>query len=96
MPMIRTHLVPPSAAGWSLVVHGGAGGRIAELSAQRTSAFRAGLTAAHGAGADVLSAGGSAVDAVCAAVGALEDDPLFNAGRGAASSSGSSPMRRLR
>ena len=82
--MIRTHLVPPSAAGWSLVVHGGAGGRIAELSAQRTSAFRAGLTAAHGAGADVLSAGGSAVDAVCAAVGALEDDPLFNAGRGAA------------
>ena len=57
---------------------------------------RAGLTAAHGAGADVLSAGGSAVDAVCAAVGALEDDPLFNAGRGAASSSGSSPMRRLR
>ena len=36
------------------------------------------------AGADVLAAGGSALDAVCATVEQLEDDPLFNAGRGAA------------
>jgi len=34
------------------------------------------------AGRDVLAAGGSALDAVTAAVTALEDDPLFNAGRG--------------
>ena len=36
------------------------------------------------AGAAVLAAGGSALDAVCATVEQLEDDPLFNAGRGAA------------
>ena len=36
------------------------------------------------AGADVLAAGGSALDAVCATVEQREDDPLFNAGRGAA------------
>jgi L-asparaginase / beta-aspartyl-peptidase len=34
------------------------------------------------AGRDVLAAGGSALDAVTQAVVALEDDPLFNAGRG--------------
>jgi hypothetical protein len=35
----------------------------------------------------VLQAGGSAVDAVEAAVVALEDEPLFNAGKGAVGSS---------
>ena len=35
------------------------------------------------AGRDILAAGGSALDAVTAAVLVLEDDPLFNAGRGA-------------
>ncbi|MEQ1505306.1 MAG: isoaspartyl peptidase/L-asparaginase, partial [Myxococcota bacterium] len=44
---------------------------------------RAGLRAALDAGAAVLRAGGSAVDASVAAVVVLEDDPLFNAGRGA-------------
>ena len=33
-------------------------------------------------GADVLGAGGSAIDAVEAAIRILEDDPCFNAGRG--------------
>jgi L-asparaginase / beta-aspartyl-peptidase len=35
------------------------------------------------AGTDVLKAGGSSVDAVVAAISALENDPIFNAGRGA-------------
>jgi beta-aspartyl-peptidase (threonine type) len=40
------------------------------------------LRSALAAGRDVLAAGGSALDAVTRAVVALEDDPLFNAGRG--------------
>ncbi|MFC4242224.1 isoaspartyl peptidase/L-asparaginase family protein [Gryllotalpicola reticulitermitis] len=70
--------------GYALALHGGAGGRIEELSQESRTAFEAGLRAAHHAGTAVLSSGGSAVDAVCAAVEQLENDPLFNAGRGAA------------
>lgn len=82
--MVRTHLVPPTSDGFTLVCHGGAGGRIEELSDEAASAFAAGLRAAYAAGADVLRADGSALDAVCAAVRVFEDDPLFNAGRGSA------------
>lgn len=84
MPMVRTHLVRPSEEGFTLVCHGGAGGRIEELSDEQATAFAAGLTDAYVAGAAVLSGGGTALDAVCAAVASLEDNPLFNAGRGAA------------
>ncbi len=75
---------PPTAGGWSLVLHGGAGGRVEELSLEAAADYSAGLTRAYRAGEVVLAAGGSALDAVCATVEALEDDPLFNAGRGAA------------
>jgi len=47
------------------------------------AAYRAGLTAALQAGAGILDENGSAVDAVGKATILLEDDPLFNAGRGA-------------
>lgn len=68
----------------TLAVHGGAG-RItpAALTAEKEAAHRADLAAALVAGYRVLAAGGGAVDAVVAAVTALEDSPLFNAGRGA-------------
>ena len=46
--------------------------------------MRAGAAAAVAAGHAVLAAGGDALDAVEAAVVVLEDDPVFNAGRGAA------------
>lgn len=46
------------------------------------SEYEAGLAAALDAGISVLAGGGSALDAVEAAVVALEDDPHFNAGRG--------------
>ena len=75
---------PPAASGWALVLHGGAGGRVEELSLEESGSYAEGLTAAYLAGAAVLAAGGSALDAVCATVERLEDDPLFNAGRGAA------------
>src|SRR6201996_1230365 len=76
--------VPPPGAGPSLALHGGGGGRIAELSGGGRAPYEQGLTAAYQAGWKILAAGGGALDAVCASVEVLEDDPLFNAGRGAA------------
>jgi beta-aspartyl-peptidase (threonine type) len=81
---MQSYDVPPTARGWALVLHGGAGGRVEELALDVRGTYTQGLTRAYSAGADVLTAGGSALDAVCAAVEQLEDDPLFNAGRGAA------------
>lgn len=67
-----------------LVVHGGAGLiRRASLTPSREAACRAGLEAALARGERVLAVGGSALDAVEAAVVVLEDDPMFNAARGA-------------
>ncbi|HUH24567.1 MAG TPA: isoaspartyl peptidase/L-asparaginase [Brevundimonas sp.] len=73
-----------AAPQWSLAIHGGAGViERAELSPERDAAYRAGLQAALDAGSAVLARGGSALDAVQAAVQTMEDNPLFNAGRGA-------------
>ena len=76
--------VAPPAAGPSLALHGGAGGRVQELTRDGRAPYERGLLAAYRAGWQVLAAGGDALDAVCASVAVLEDDPLFNAGRGAA------------
>ena len=69
---------------WSIVVHGGAG--VIErpaLGPKGDAAYRAALKTATEAGAKVLDRGGSALDAVEAVLNIFEDDPLFNAGRGA-------------
>jgi len=67
-----------------LVIHGGAGViERARMTAPKEAAFRAGLEAALAAGYAVLEQGGSSLDAVTAAVRTMEDDPQFNAGRGA-------------
>lgn len=76
-------LAPPGG-GPSLALHGGAGDRAGPLPAARRARYEHGLRAAYQAGWPVLAAGGDALDAVCASVAVLEDDPLFNAGRGAA------------
>jgi beta-aspartyl-peptidase (threonine type) len=69
---------------WSLAIHGGAGAITRDrLTEAQQAEIEAGLAAALDAGAKVLAAGGSAVDAVQAAIEVLEDDPHFNAGRGA-------------
>ncbi|HXV12518.1 MAG TPA: isoaspartyl peptidase/L-asparaginase [Burkholderiales bacterium] len=67
-----------SAAPITLAVHGGAG----DIARGPHSAQRAALADALSAGCGVLTAGGSAVDAVVAAVSVLEDSPHFNAGHG--------------
>jgi beta-aspartyl-peptidase (threonine type) len=74
---------PPDAP-WSLAIHGGAG-VIArgDLTSEQDKAYRAGLDQALAAGSKVLREGGASLDAVEAAVRVLEDNPLFNAGRGA-------------
>ena len=69
---------------WSLAIHGGAGViERGSLSPEKEKAYRAGLGEALRAGSAVLDKGGPALDAVAAAVRVLEDNPLFNAGRGA-------------
>lgn len=67
-----------------IVIHGGAGViERSHMSAEREASYRAGLAAALDAGYAVLEGGGAALDAVAAAVRTMEDDPQFNAGRGA-------------
>jgi beta-aspartyl-peptidase (threonine type) len=77
---MRRHAAP------AIAVHGGAG-ELPPDDALRTgdqaSARRDGVLRACSAGAEVLRSGGSAVDAVEAAVRVLEDDPVFNAATGA-------------
>ncbi len=68
----------------AIVIHGGAGVIArSELNREREARYRAGLEAARDAGYAVLERGGSSLDAVTAAVRTLEDDPQFNAGKGA-------------
>jgi beta-aspartyl-peptidase (threonine type) len=77
---------PPTLA---LVIHGGAGVINPEkMTPERAASYRAGLAAALDAGYAVLERGGSSIDAVTAAVRIMEDDPQFNAGRGAVLNAG--------
>src|SRR6056297_274349 len=67
-----------------LAIHGGAGVKpSADLTAKQEAAYHRALSDVLAAGEKVLAAGGTAIDAFTAAVIALENDPLFNAGRGA-------------
>ncbi len=75
---------PAQPRHWAIVVHGGAGDILrARLGPDGDKAYRAALTKVVQAGAAVLDRGGSSLDAVETAIRALEDDPLFNATRGA-------------
>lgn len=69
---------------FGIAIHGGAGTLPrAEMDEVRERAYRAGLAEALDAGYQVLANGGSSLEAVTRAVVRLEDDPQFNAGRGA-------------
>jgi L-asparaginase / beta-aspartyl-peptidase len=68
----------------AIVIHGGAGViNRSEMTPEREERYRTGLEAARDAGYAVLERGGSSLDAVTVAVRTMEDDPQFNAGRGA-------------
>ena len=68
---------------FTLVIHGGAGNVIpAILNPDLEQQYTQALKDALDSGTDVLKKGGSAVDAVVAAISTMEDNPLFNAGKG--------------
>jgi beta-aspartyl-peptidase (threonine type) len=67
----------------TLVIHGGAGNITpAIMNAEQEQQYSRGLQEALDAGYEVLAGGGSAIQAVVASMVVLEDNPLFNAGRG--------------
>ncbi|UOG72982.1 isoaspartyl peptidase/L-asparaginase [Hymenobacter tibetensis] len=69
---------------FSLAIHGGAGTiSPALMTPEKELAYQAGLRESLEVGYELLRQGGSALDAVELAVRSLEDNPLFNAGRGA-------------
>ena len=73
-------LVSPT---WAIVVHGGAGViQRSDLSPEQEAAYRTAMHRAIEVGGAVLSKGGAALDAIEATIRLMEDDPLFNAGRG--------------
>ncbi len=71
-------------ADWALAIHGGAGTISRDaMTPEREQAYHAALKRALEAGGKVLADGGTSLDAVTTAVTLLEDEPLFNAGKGA-------------
>jgi L-asparaginase / beta-aspartyl-peptidase len=74
----------PERQEWAIVIHGGAGGMMRErMSPEADKEYRDALKAAMDIGVKILSEGGTALDAVEKTVNAMENDPLFNAGKGA-------------
>ena len=71
-------------ARWSIALHGGAGTiNRDKITPEQDRTIRAALDAALDAGSEILKNGGSAMDAITATIIILEDDPNFNAGKGA-------------
>jgi len=67
----------------TLVIHGGAGNITpAMMTKEQEQQYNEGLKLALDKGYDVLKSGGASLDAVVTAIAALEDNPIFNAGRG--------------
>lgn len=70
---------------WALVLHGGAGNLHEEaINSELEAQYMVSLQQALEAGKKVLNEGGAALDAVESVIRMLEDNPLFNAGKGAA------------
>ena len=83
-PAMAQETAATAAPRWSLAIHGGAGTlERRDMTPEMDAAYRASLQQALDAGTAVLKAGGSALDAITAVIIRLEDDPKFNAGKGA-------------
>ncbi len=68
---------------WSIALHGGAGYVSKDMPEERKQAYMASLDEALSIGAEILENGGSALDAVEKTINYLEDNELYNAGKGA-------------
>jgi len=67
-----------------LVIHGGAGTILkSQMTPEKEKVYQQGLNDALQTGYNILAKGGAALDAVEASIKVLEDNPLFNAGKGA-------------
>jgi L-asparaginase / beta-aspartyl-peptidase len=74
----------PDGARFGMVIHGGAGTiQRSTMTPELEAQYRGALERALQTGHRILADGGTSLDAVVAAVRVLEDEPLFNAGRGA-------------
>ncbi len=74
---------PPQPLTWALAIHGGAGTLSRNTPPEKRQEYEAALTAALAHGRDRLAKGDSALDVCEQVVRILEDDPRFNAGKGA-------------
>lgn len=73
-----------SEQNFGIAIHGGAGTiNQAKMTTEKRRQYEQGLQAAIDAGYDVLKRGGNSEQAVITAISILEDNPLFNAGKGA-------------
>jgi beta-aspartyl-peptidase (threonine type) len=69
---------------WAIVIHGGAGAMSKDkMTPEMDSLYRASLQQALGIGKQILVSGGTSLEAVEKTINFLENDPLFNAGKGA-------------
>jgi L-asparaginase / beta-aspartyl-peptidase len=76
-------LARPDGPRWAIAIHGGAGVIPKSMPDNVKQEYLRGLATALGVGRDVLAAGGTSLDAVEKVVRTFEEDPLFNAGKGA-------------
>jgi L-asparaginase / beta-aspartyl-peptidase len=80
----KPQIAPAERQSWAIVIHGGAGGITREsITPELDREYRAGLQVALNTGKKILAEGGSALDAVEQTIRTMEDNPLFNAGKGA-------------
>lgn len=74
----------PDRPDWAIVIHGGAGSVTRDdVSAELDAEYRKALSEALETGKKILAEGGTALDAVEKTIRVMEDNPLFNAGKGA-------------
>ncbi len=75
---------PDDGTSWSIAIHGGAGTIERDrITPEKDAEIRAALNKALAEGSKILKAGGSAMDAITSTITLLENDPNFNAGKGA-------------
>lgn len=80
---IATATILPAQEKWAIAIHGGAGNITPEKLGADSLVYKAALDSALSIGADILSKGGTSLDAVEQVVIYLENNPHFNAGKGA-------------
>lgn len=77
-------ITPVARQEWAIVIHGGAGVMTREkMTPEMDKEYRAALTEAMNTGKRILAEGGTALEAVEKTINVMEDNPLFNAGKGA-------------